>query len=46
MMMCLAGEPSDEAPPVDAYDLLSYLVVQTNFVTAKQFKARKRIGGI
>jgi len=40
------GEPSDETPPVDACDLLSYLVVQTNFVTAEQFKARKRIGGI
>ena len=35
------GEPSDKTPPVDACDLLSYLVVQTSFVTAKQFKARK-----
>jgi len=35
------GEPSDETTPVDACDLLPYLVVQTSFVTAKQFKARK-----
>ena len=35
------GEPSDKTPPVDACDMLSYLVIQTSFVTAKQFKARK-----
>jgi len=40
------GKPSDETSPVDACDLLSCLVVQISFVTAKQFKARKRIGGI
>ena len=28
-------------PPVDASDLVSYLVLETSFVTAKQFKARK-----
>lgn len=41
--MCsgIFGEPSDKTPPVDACDLLSHLVVQTSFVTAKQFKARK-----
>ena len=37
----MLGEPSDKTPPVDACDLLSYLVVQTSFCTAKQFKARK-----
>ena len=30
-------------PPVDASDLLSYLVVETSFITAKQFKARKSL---
>ena len=28
-------------PPVDARDLVSYLDLETSFVTAKQFKARK-----
>ena len=28
-------------PPVDACDLVSYLVLETSFVTAQQFKARK-----
>ena len=28
-------------PPVDASDLVSYLVLETSFITAKQFKARK-----
>ena len=32
------GEEVDVTPPVDACDLVSYLV---SFVTAKQFKARK-----
>ena len=35
------GEEADVAPLVDACDLVSYLVLQTSFVTAKQFKARK-----
>ena len=35
------GKPSDKTPPVDACDLLSYLVIQTSFVSLKQFKARK-----
>ena len=34
-------EDSDDIPPVDACDLVPYLVLQANFVTAKQFKARK-----
>ena len=37
------GEEVDSVPPVDACDLLSYLVLQTSFVTSKQFKARKRL---
>ena len=40
---CL-GEPVEAAvPPVDASDLVSYLVLQTNFVTVKQFKAHKSL---
>ena len=35
------GEEADVTPPVDACDLVSYLVLQTSFVTAKQFKAHK-----
>ena len=31
----------DVTPPVDASDLVSYLVLQTSVVTAKQFKASK-----
>ena len=37
------GEEVDVTPPVDACDLVSYLVLQTSFVTAKQFKARKEL---
>ena len=37
----MLGEDVDDTPPVDACDLVSYLVLQTSFVTAKQFKARK-----
>ena len=37
------GEPCEEIPPVDASDLVSYLVLQTNFITAKQFKAHKSL---
>ena len=37
------GEPVDAVPPVDASDLLSYLVLQTNYITAKQFKAYKSL---
>ena len=29
------------APPVNASDLVSYLILETSFITAKQFKARK-----
>ena len=33
------GEATEEVPPVDALDLVSYLVLQTSFVTSSQFKA-------
>ena len=35
------GELTDDVPPVDACDLVAYLVLQTSFVSSKQFKARK-----
>ena len=35
------GELDDHLPDVDASDLVSYLVLQTSFVTTKQFKACK-----
>lgn len=34
-------EDLDNIPPVDACDLVLYLVFQTTFITAKQFKAHK-----
>ena len=33
----------DVVPPVEASDLVSYLVLQTSFLTAKQFKAHKSL---
>ncbi len=33
----------ERVPPVEASDLVSYLVLQTSFVTAKQFKAHKSL---
>ena len=35
------GELDDRLPDIEASDLVSYLVLQTSFMTAKQFKARK-----
>ena len=35
------GEPYSGVPPVKACDLVSYLVLQTSFITSSQFKARK-----
>ena len=32
-----------DLPPVEASDIVSYLVLQTSFVTAKQFKAYKSL---
>ena len=42
------GDPDDatsDIPPLEMCDLISYLVVLTSFVTAKQFKARKGVEG-
>ena len=35
------GEPLDGFPPVEDCDLVSYLVLQTSFITLAQLKARK-----
>ena len=35
------GAKPGTLPPVDGSDIVSYLVLQTSFVTAKQFKAHK-----
>ena len=35
------GELDDRLPDADASDLVSYLILQTSFLTAKQFNARK-----
>ena len=35
------GELADCLPPLVAADIVSYLVLQTSFLTARQFKARK-----
>ena len=37
----VAGEIADCVPPVEASDLVAYLVLQTSFITSAQFKARK-----
>ena len=39
---CL-GRAIPTVPPVEASDLVSYLVLQTNFVTTQQFKAHKSL---
>ncbi len=36
-----SGIENQSLPPIEATDLVSYLVLQTSFVTAKQFKAHK-----
>ena len=35
------GECADTTPPVEASDLVPYVVLQTIFLTAEQFKAHK-----
>ena len=35
------GEPFDGVPRVEDCDLVSYVVLQTSFITMAQFKARK-----
>ena len=37
----VAGEIADCVPPVEASDLVAYLVLQTSFITSAQFKAQK-----
>ena len=37
----VGGEPFSGVVPVDACDLVSYLVLQTSFMTSEQFKARR-----
>ena len=37
----VGGETFNGVVPVDACDLVSYLVLQTSFITSEQFKARK-----
>ena len=37
------GEPVEAVPSVEASDLVPHLVLQTNFLTAKQFKAQKSL---
>ena len=37
----VVGENADCAPPVEACNLVSYLVLKTSFITSAQFKARK-----
>ena len=34
---------SGDFPPIDASDIVSYLVLQTSFITTEQFKARKSL---
>jgi len=35
--------PEEEVPPVEASNLVAYLVLQTNFLTTTQFKAHKSL---
>ena len=37
----VSGEIAECVPPVEACGLVSYLVLQTSFITSAQFKARK-----
>ena len=37
------GEAVPTVPPVEASDLVAYLVLQTNFITTQQFKAYKSL---
>ena len=44
--LCISAKDYVESaclPPVDAGDLVSYLVLQTSYITAKQFKAHKSL---
>ena len=37
------AEATSELPPVEASDLVSYLLLQTSFITSSQFKACKSL---
>ena len=37
----VAGEITGCVPPVEAWDLVSYLILQTSLITSAQFKAHK-----
>ena len=37
------GAATESVPPLEASDLVAYLVLQTNFITTKQFKAHKSL---
>ena len=37
------GEPVEAVPTVESSDLVSYLVLQTNFITGKQFEAHRSL---
>ena len=44
--LCISAKDYPESaclPPVEAGDLVSYLVLQTSYITAKQFKAHKSL---
>ncbi len=34
------GKPVDQVPPLEASDIVSYLILQTSFITSKQFSCR------
>ena len=40
---CGAASRARDLPPVEASDIVSYLVLQTSVLTAKQFKVRKSL---
>ena len=39
----LPGAPTEAVPPVDASDLVAYVVLQTHFITTQKFKAHKSL---
>lgn len=42
-LLANSGRQSSNLPTVEAPDLVSYLVLQTSFVTSQQFKAHKSL---
>ena len=46
-LFCISQSNHESSlPAVDASDLVSYLVLQTSYITAKHFNARKSFGSI